>query len=110
MRGVGRLTSFNAAPTAETVVGTSGHHYWSNAEMVADVQQWINTPELNFGWLLLGDESIASTVRRFDSHENDNIDHRPTLIIHYTISPTSITRINWGRLKQHYVQMHGGEP
>jgi len=42
---------------------------WTSAQMAADVQSWLDQPSSNFGWLLLGDESVVNTGRRFDSRE-----------------------------------------
>ncbi len=44
---------------------------WSTAAMFADVQGWIDQPEANFGWVLMGDESQAPTVRQLSSRESD---------------------------------------
>jgi hypothetical protein len=38
--------------------------------MVADVQSWLNSPGSNFGWLVLGDESVAGSAKRFDTRES----------------------------------------
>ena len=38
--------------------------------MVADVQDWLDNPAANFGWLLQGDESHGQTAKRFNSGES----------------------------------------
>src|SRR4030095_14498372 len=49
--------------------------------MRADVQSWLNDSSINFGWLMLGDESTGSTAKRFDTRESAN---PPVLTIEYT--------------------------
>jgi hypothetical protein len=93
---------FDMTASAETVAGPSDYQFWSSAAMVADVQHWLNTPADDFGWLVKGNESGASTVRRFDSRENSVLENRPTLIIHYTPASTPVQPITWGKLKTRY--------
>ncbi|MFN3243196.1 MAG: DNRLRE domain-containing protein [Planctomycetota bacterium] len=40
-----------------------------DAGMVADVQDWLDNPGSNFGWLMKTDELVPSTARRFYSRE-----------------------------------------
>jgi spore coat protein A len=56
----------------------------STAGMVADVQMWLNTPAMNFGWMLVGDESAAQTTKRFNSRQNSDAARRPVLSVTYT--------------------------
>jgi hypothetical protein len=40
--------------------------------MVADVQSWLLAgPENNFGWLLLGNETVEGTAKSFVSREGE---------------------------------------
>lgn len=39
-------------------------------ELIADVQAWLDDPASNFGWILVGNETIAQTTKRFDSRES----------------------------------------
>jgi hypothetical protein len=55
--------------------------------MVVDVQQWLDTPETDFGWMLIGGENANGTAKRFDTRENSVVDHRPALTITYTLPP-----------------------
>ncbi|MFO7652684.1 MAG: DNRLRE domain-containing protein, partial [Candidatus Krumholzibacteriia bacterium] len=75
---------FSVASSAVQTVGTSGPHTWSSPTMVADVQFWLDSPSVNFGWLLRGDEATASSVRRFDSREIETQENRPYLFVAYT--------------------------
>jgi len=51
--------------------------------MVADVQMWVDQPETNFGWLVIGNESERSTAKRFASKDNSTTADHPTLTIVY---------------------------
>src|SRR5207244_1112629 len=58
---------FSANLSASQSVGSVGQYMWSSAQMVADVQGWLNNPANNFGWLVLGDESTSPTAKRVDN-------------------------------------------
>ena len=68
-------------------VGGIGSYSWpSTAQLVADVQQWLDTPAANFGWIVIGDETANATAKRFESRENATAVNRPSLKITYTTS------------------------
>src|SRR6266536_6406864 len=71
---------FSATVTASQSVGPVGQYTWSSAQMVADVQSWVNNPASNFGWLVVGDESAAGTTKRLDTRESAS---PPVLTIEY---------------------------
>jgi len=71
---------FSATISASQSVGPLGHYTWNSAQMVADVQSWVNNPASNFGWLVLGDESVAGSAKRFDTRESAS---PPLLTIEY---------------------------
>jgi len=72
---------FSATVSASQVVGPVGQYTWSSAQMVEDVQSWLDNPSSNFGWLVLGDESTNATSKRFDTRESAS---PPVLTIEYT--------------------------
>lgn len=74
---------FSATVSASQSVGPIGQYTWTSAQMVADVQSWVDNPASNFGWLVLGDESAAATAKRFDTRESAS---PPILTIQYTRS------------------------
>ena len=75
--------------SVEMVVGLVGDYtFGSTIDMTADVQLWVDQPTLNYGWILVGDETVKS-ARRFDSRENDNVVNRPLLEVVYTTTGTS---------------------
>jgi hypothetical protein len=72
---------FSATVSASQSVGPIGPYTWSSAQMVADVQSWLDNPASNFGWLVLGDESTLGTAKRFDTRESAS---PPVLTIEFT--------------------------
>jgi hypothetical protein len=80
---------FSPTISVSQQVNSNGFYTWGpTAQMVADVQDWINNPSQNFGWILIGDEQAIMTVKRFDTHENNNANVRPRLTI--TFLPTAV--------------------
>lgn len=71
---------FSATVSASQSVGPLGYYTWNSAQMVADVQSWVNNPASNFGWLVLGDESALGSAKRFDTRESAS---PPVLTIEY---------------------------
>jgi hypothetical protein len=84
---------FSGTASASQSVGDIGQYIWTSAQMVADVQSWLDNPASNFGWLVLGDESASTTAKRFDTRESTS---PPVLTIEYT-GPTPITLSALGR-------------
>ena len=78
---------FSATVSASQSVGPVGHYTWNSAQMVADVQSWVNNPASNFGWLVLGDESALGTTKRFDTRESAS---PPVLTIEYTTAQPAL--------------------
>jgi len=74
---------FSATVSASQSVGGTGHYMWSSAQMVADVQSWLNNPASNFGWLVLGDETAIATAKRFDTRESAS---PPILTIEFRVA------------------------
>ena len=72
---------FSPTVSASQSVGLVGQYLWSSAQMIADVQSWLDNPASNFGWLVLGDESAAATSKRFDTRESAS---PPVLTIEFT--------------------------
>jgi len=75
---------FVAGASAIINVGDEATYTWgSTSGLVADVQQWLNQPATNFGWIVVADESDSKNAKRFDSRENIG-GVRPSLIVNYT--------------------------
>lgn len=77
---------FDALTLASTQVGGVGWYEWSSDGLTAAVQAMLDEPASNFGWLLRGDESAASTAKRFDSMFSSP-EFRPELVVNYTAVP-----------------------
>lgn len=74
---------FVATSSATQSVDDDGLYTWASAQMTADAQGWLDSPAANFGWILLGDESVDRTAKRFDARETAAT--RPRLTIYYTV-------------------------
>jgi hypothetical protein len=92
---------FVAAPSASQTVNDIGFYSWSDPQMAADVQSWLDNGE-NYGWLLFGDEQVYPSAKRFDSHENPVEDYCPVLTVSYTEEPTPVDKATWGKIKVLY--------
>ena len=69
---------FSATVSASQSVGGVGQYTWSSAQMVADVQSWLDNPASNFGWLVLGDETDhrhGEAVRHSRERQPASADH-----------------------------------
>ncbi|PYJ06660.1 MAG: hypothetical protein DME25_06165 [Verrucomicrobia bacterium] len=64
----------------------SPYTFGPSPAMGADVQAWLDNPQANFGWILLGqDETVKFSARRFWSRENTNFP--PYLTVQYLVAP-----------------------
>ncbi|GAB4375983.1 MAG: hypothetical protein Kow0042_21810 [Calditrichia bacterium] len=76
---------FAALPSATQSVDGLGTYTWGSTPLMsADVQDWLDNPATNFGWIAVGNESVNTTAKRFDSRENPNPNNRPLLTIYYS--------------------------
>lgn len=75
---------FSSTVSASRSVGGQGYYTWaSTAQLVADVQGWLNNPSTNFGWMVQGNETVLQASKRFDSREAGAAT-RPQLTVVYT--------------------------
>ncbi|MFW6197863.1 MAG: DNRLRE domain-containing protein, partial [Myxococcota bacterium] len=76
---------FEATASATTAVpGENGTVTWSSPDMVTDVQDWLDSPDGDFGWALIGNEEATKTAKRFDSRQSEESAQRPVLVVTYT--------------------------
>lgn len=77
----------SASALIDSLVG--GTKTWaSTAELVSDVQNWLDNPAGNFGWMLKNaDEASANTGRTFFTSEVATAVFRPQLEITYEVIP-----------------------
>src|ERR1041385_2840224 len=57
---------FSVTVSASQSVGLAGPYTWSSAQMVGDVQSWLDNPASNFGWLVR---------RRIDCRDGETVRH-----------------------------------
>jgi spore coat protein A len=78
---------YDGTASATTAVGGPASYTWgSTSGMVADVQNWLDNPAQNFGWIVIGDETQNETAKQFGTRENTGNGgaDRPQLTINYT--------------------------
>lgn len=76
------------AASATESVDINGFYTWgSTAQMVADVQLWLDNPASDFGWIVMGNEVQQPTAKRFDTHENVEVTFQPVLTVSYEPPP-----------------------
>ena len=77
---------FSADISAAAIVGAEGSYVWgSTPEMVQDVQEWLDLPENNFGWLLLGNETASGTAKVFASRHSKDLSVQPQLTVSFKV-------------------------
>lgn len=76
---------FSPAASAVTGVGGIGAVSWMSAALTADVQAMLDAPLSDFGWILLGNESVASSAKRFATREEAQVSERPVLRVEYVV-------------------------
>lgn len=64
--------TFVASSSAATPIGATGSYSWNGTGLIADIQDWVNHPSDNYGWLIKSTETIAGQARRYDSREGMN--------------------------------------
>jgi len=90
---------FTATVTATTPVQGLGSYFWSSAQLVADVQDMLDNPSTNFGWILIGDESSTLTnAKRFGTRESAAATV-PSLTIDYEDPPVGVESSQWSAVK-----------
>ena len=87
--------AFVPAASAVRSIGAVGSYTWATTNaLVADVQAWVNAPAGNFGWVIVGNEAVLETAKRFESRESADVARHPTLTVTYvpgTAPPGDLT-------------------
>jgi len=78
-----------AGSSASLMVNAVGYYDWSSPQLTADVQGMLDSPQNNFGWILIGNETLSKTTKLFGSRESFLTSERPQLTIDYTLPVTS---------------------
>jgi hypothetical protein len=79
--------------SGSTTDTTSGQSVvWSSAnnpQMTTDIQDWLNEPAIDFGWLLQGNESTGQTAKILGAGPH-YAGSQPTLVVSYVVpEPTT---------------------
>jgi hypothetical protein len=74
---------FDAAADATALAGSGPVTWGSSAALIARVQDWLDHPSTNFGWIIVGNEASARTAKAFDSREVPSVETRPSLTIEF---------------------------
>jgi hypothetical protein len=71
---------YSATASASLTVPANSAGSWLNLsssnypQLLTDVRSWLNQPDTtNFGWIMLGNESVAKTLTVFDSREEASL-------------------------------------
>ena len=81
---------YSAVESGQANVYAMGFYTWTDPQMIADVQNWVNNVSSDYGWIMIGDESELATAKRFDTKENPNPSVRPKLIVTYTFNNVAL--------------------
>ena len=83
--------TYVASASASTSVGNNNAFYtWTlTGGMVSDVQNWLDAPSSDFGWLVRVGEFLSESTKRFGSRENTNSSFRPRLTIDFSPPPVA---------------------
>ena len=77
---------FVAAPSSSASVGGAGPYAWGPmAGMTADVQDWLDDPGGNHGWMLIGNEAFFPTAKAFHSRQHPLLEAHPMLMVEFLI-------------------------
>jgi hypothetical protein len=101
---------FVALASATTAVPAlvNGISSWSGAGVLADARAWHAAPAGNFGWIVIGDETIERTNRQFHSRETTQPGAAPLLqVTYYDQAPGGIAREPGGGFRLHFAGVPG---
>ena len=75
---------FVAAASSSASVGGAGLYSWGPmAGMTADVQDWLDDPGGNHGWILIGNEVFLPTTKAFHSKQHPLSETHPMLTVEF---------------------------
>jgi hypothetical protein len=73
----------SSASASQQIDGNGDYVFESTAQLVADVQSWLDDPTGNFGWALVMPSPAVGSAKRFNSRENSGSSTRPKLTVTY---------------------------
>lgn len=74
---------FSGNATSTTSVNSLGEISFTGPNLLADVENWIDATNPNYGWFIIGDEITLQSAVRFNSKDNEF--DRPKLILDVTL-------------------------
>lgn len=75
---------YSGIVSASTPSGTTnGPLSWTGAGLASDVQAWVTGTQPNWGWIVIGDETVTPSARRYESSASATPAFRPTLTVQY---------------------------
>jgi hypothetical protein len=77
---------FAVESASQEIAGPGSYTYSSTPGMVMDVQEWLDEPDSNYGWILVMPDAPAGSAKRFNSRENTAASSRPQLTVSYEAS------------------------
>jgi uncharacterized repeat protein (TIGR01451 family) len=98
---------FVATGSATTSVSAVGSYQWTGAGLTADLQQWLDNPATNFGWILTGNEAGADTSKEFATQASNSVTARPVLTVNFTPPSSAAPDLTIG--KTHTGSFHQGD-
>lgn len=85
-RYVGRVSATELVGDDGLSNDIPGPYVWESTDrLLDDVRRWLRNPAKNHGWVLVGDESVKQTAKRFVSRESNEEDLRPMLEVTYSM-------------------------
>jgi hypothetical protein len=93
---------FLSTASASQSLAGAGSYTFSSPGLAADVQDWLEDPADNFGWILRGNEALADGTlgaKEFASSEHATTSIRPTLTVTYIVpEPATLAPLVIGAL------------
>jgi hypothetical protein len=72
-----------AASSASADIFAPGVYSWTGAGIAIDVQDWVDNPASNRGWILKSSETTAQSMKHFGTREQTTAANRPVLAVTY---------------------------
>jgi hypothetical protein len=76
---------FPSASATATLAPVLGPVSWNGTALKADVQAWVTGSQPNYGWIIIGDETVNPSAREYAAKENTTPAIRPSLAVQYTL-------------------------
>ena len=81
---------FDIDPSATAMVSGFDTVEWRGSRLVDDINLWLGDESKNHGWILIGEEGVAQTSKRYISKDAPETYYRPTLTLFYHEQQVSV--------------------